>query len=177
MVKLSPNPVSVATPSLDAEIVIEDDRWRSIAECETAIAAAIRALATAQPPGLQDSAMATIVLSNDVRLAELNAAFRHKQGPTNVLSFPADRRATLPGEPSYLGDVIIAHETVLREAGDLDLPLRHHLQHLAIHGVLHLLGFDHIADADAAAMEALETRVLRSLGIADPYACPPDNAE
>lgn len=173
MVKLSPHPVSVAARSLVAEIVVDGDGWCLIADCEGAVLAAVRALAAARPHRLIENATATIALSDDMRVAELNGTFRHKPGPTNVLSFPAGARAMPPGEPRYLGDVIIARETVLREAEDLGIPPVHHLQHLAIHGVLHLLGYDHITGADAATMEALEIPVLATLGVADPYVSPP----
>ena len=173
MVKLSPRPVLEAARSLEAEVVVEDDRWCQIADCEGAVLAAVRALTAAQPHRLTDNATATIALSDDTRVADLNGTFRHKSGPTNVLSFPAGARATAPGEPRYLGDVIIALETVMREAVDLGILPVHHLQHLAIHGVLHLLGYDHTTGTDAATMEALEISVLATLGVADPYVLPP----
>jgi len=110
------------------------------------------------------------VLSDDARVLALNATFRHKPSATNVLSFPADPGATEPGAPAYLGDVIIARETVEQEARAADIPLQHHLQHLAIHGVLHLLGYDHHTDPTADTMESIETQVLATLGVADPYA-------
>ena len=110
------------------------------------------------------------MLSDDARVTALNSNFRQKPTPTNVLSFPADPSATEPGEPAYLGDVIIARETLEREALEHGIPLLHHLQHLTIHGVLHLLGYDHQTEHDATLMETLETRVLASLGVADPYA-------
>ena len=168
-----PAPVLAVASILDAEVVIEDDRWRLLPHCEAAVLAAVRALADDRPERLPLASVATIALSDDARVAELNGAFRQKPGPTNVLSFPADTSATEPGAPRYLGDVIIARETVLQEAADLGLAPIHHLQHLAIHGILHLLGFDHVTGAEAANMEALEIRVLASLGVANPYVLPP----
>jgi probable rRNA maturation factor len=163
---------SLAPPSsiLDAEIVIEDDRWGTDPHLLAATEQAVAALARQVPNDLTVASAATILLSDDAHITRLNTSFRDKPTPTNVLSFPAGPDATAPGEPRYLGDVIIAHETVVREALEQKILLAHHLQHLTIHGLLHLLGYDHETDADAAAMEALETRVLSTLGVADPYA-------
>jgi probable rRNA maturation factor len=97
--------------------------------------------------------------------AAINTAFRSKAGPTNVLSFPA------PANPEgWLGDVALAFETCRREAEAQGKRLEHHLQHLVAHGVLHLVGYDHEGDADAAEMEALEVKILAGLGAPDPYA-------
>lgn len=110
-----------------------------------------------------------IVLSDDATVRRLNRDYRHKDKPTNVLSFPlADR---LEGG-ELLGDVILARETVLAEAAEQGKSATDHLSHLVVHGVLHLLGHDHETDADARRMEALERRVLAGLGIADPYRRP-----
>jgi probable rRNA maturation factor len=162
--------VVLPPPILDADIVIEDDRWGADAHLVDAAQAAVAALVAHAPRGLVGASTATILLSDDAHITRLNTNFRGKLTPTNVLSFPAGPDATAPGEPVYLGDVIIAHETVVREASEQHISLAHHLQHLTIHGLLHLLGFDHETDADATVMEALETRVLASLGVADPYA-------
>ena len=170
MSQVSPAPSAPAIPALDAEIAIEDDRWRSHPDPKAAVQAAVCALVAANPAGLGQPSAATIVLSDDARVSALNATFRRQPVPTNVLSFPAAPGASEPGEPAYLGDVIIARETVEREAEAAGICLAHHLQHLTIHGVLHLLGYDHDTDARAEIMEALETQVLASLGVADPYA-------
>ena len=164
---------------LDVETVIEDDRWRTGeavngADIETAVLAAARALAQARPQDFHTPAAATLVLSDDARIQILNRDFRHQDAATNVLSFPAAPGATEPGTPRYLGDVIIARQTVEREAHAHHIPLVHHTQHLAIHGLLHLLGYDHATDAGAAIMEAIETQVLAMLGVADPYAAHDD---
>lgn len=106
-----------------------------------------------------------ILLADDDRLAGLNAGFRSKAGPTNVLSFPS------PANPGgWLGDVALAFGTCRREADAQGKRLEHHLQHLVAHGVLHLVGYDHESDADAEAMEALEIKILAGLGAPDPYA-------
>jgi probable rRNA maturation factor len=107
----------------------------------------------------------TILLTNDLAVRALNARFREQDKPTNVLSFPA-----LPNPEQHLGDVALAYVTCAREAADQGKPLADHLQHLVAHGVLHLLGYDHMTDPEAQEMEGLERVVLASLGVSDPYA-------
>jgi probable rRNA maturation factor len=109
-----------------------------------------------------------IVLSDDTEVQSLNKRFRGIDKPTNVLSFPSAAAPVLPERP--LGDVILARETLEREAAELSLCVPHHAAHLVAHGVLHLMGFDHGTDAEAGRMEALERRILAGHGIADPYA-------
>jgi probable rRNA maturation factor len=117
------------------------------------------------------SGTACVALSSDEEVARLNEAYRGKPKPTNVLSFPAGPLAHgADQEARFLGDIVLARETVVREAAERGLPLNHHLQHLIVHGLLHLLGHDHETEEEAALMEALETRALARLGIADPYA-------
>jgi probable rRNA maturation factor len=109
----------------------------------------------------------SIVLTDDMRIADLNKSWRGKDGPTNVLSFPA---AEMPGAATVLlGDVVLARETIGREADVQGKRFADHLSHLTIHGVLHLLGYDHESDTEADEMEALERDILENLGIADPY--------
>jgi probable rRNA maturation factor len=107
----------------------------------------------------------TILLTGDTQLRALNAAFRGKNKPTNVLSFPASA-----AEPHYLGDVAMAYGVVSRESRGQGKAFAAHAAHLAAHGVLHLLGYDHEDANEARAMERLETALLAELGIADPYA-------
>lgn len=99
---------------------------------------------------------------------ELNATWRHKPGPTNVLAFPGPAGLP-PGVPREFGDLVICLPVVLREATEQRKAPVDHLAHLVVHGTLHLLGHTHEGEADAGVMEALETRVLAGLGIADPY--------
>jgi probable rRNA maturation factor len=109
----------------------------------------------------------TILLTSDLAVQALNAEFRQQDRPTNVLSFPA-----LPNPELHLGDVALAYETCVREAAEQNKALAAHLQHLVAHGVLHLLGYDHMSDAEAQEMEGLERVVLAQLGVSDPYAAP-----
>ncbi len=112
----------------------------------------------------------TLVFADDALVRALNRDFRGKDKPTNVLSFSArDGRTTAPGAPLLLGDVVLAYETAAAEAAAGAKPLADHVAHLVVHGVLHLLGYDHVRAAGARRMEALEVRVLARLGVADPY--------
>jgi probable rRNA maturation factor len=148
-------------PELD--VVIEGDRWPSDAE-----AVVRRALAQAAKVAGKDfgGRALTVLLTDDAAIRRLNATWRGFDKPTNVLSFPPP-----PNDPNgALGDIAIAFETTVREAQAEDTPLAHHLSHLAVHGFLHLLGYDHESDAQAEEMEALERKVLDRLGMPDPYA-------
>lgn len=109
----------------------------------------------------------TILLTDDEAVRDLNARFRGKDAPTNVLSFPTPESAG-----PHLGDVALAYGVCAREAAEQGKPLAHHLSHLVAHGVLHLLGYDHMNDGEAEDMEALERRVLAGLDIPDPYRTP-----
>lgn len=111
----------------------------------------------------------SILLSDDAEMRVLNRDYRGKDKPTNVLSFPAGDEDAV-GRPWLMGDVVLALETIEREAATQSKPLADHLSHLTVHGVLHLLGHDHESETQAAAMEALETEILHGLGVADPYA-------
>lgn len=142
------------------EIEIDDDAWAAVTDVEDRVQ-------EAAAMALDDAGVVTISLSDDETVADLNQRFRGKAGPTNVLSFPAADSA-LP----FLGDVILAFGVCSREAAEQNKTLSDHLQHLVVHGVLHLKGFDHIEDAEAEAMEALERTLLAKLGLKDPYTVP-----
>jgi probable rRNA maturation factor len=162
------------------ETVIEDARWERFGLAELADRAARAALAGV---GLAAGGLQVVVMGcDDARIAALNADFRGKPQPTNVLSWPSEDRAPdLPGsaplppvagtadDPESLGDIALAWETCAAEAGAQGKPMADHVTHLVVHGVLHLLGYDHIDDADAGVMEALEVRILATLGVSDPY--------
>ncbi len=124
----------------------------------------------------------SVKLSDDAEIQGLNAAYRGKDKPTNVLSFPMVQLDLLDavnigddGE-TLLGDIILAHETCAREAQERGISLADHATHLIIHGTLHLVGYDHENDAEAEDMEAIETRALASIGLADPYGDRPDHS-
>lgn len=110
----------------------------------------------------------SLVLADDAVVAALNQRWRRRNGPTNVLAFASDEGA-MPPAPLLLGDVVLAYETVTKEARDQGKTLADHFRHLVIHGVLHLLGYDHDAAGPARRMETLETRILATLGVPDPY--------
>src|SRR5262245_38758960 len=145
--------------------------WSGILGLEPAIRSAAAALA--RHPGGRGARHreASIVLGSDDLLRRLNATYRGKDAATNVLSFPFRPRATADREADrYLGDVVLAAETVAREATERQLEPIEHVQHLVVHGLLHLLGYDHVTDPDAAEMQRLETEILTGLGRKDPYA-------
>src|SRR5205809_5361314 len=112
-----------------------------------------------------------ITLADDASQRQLNRDYRGRDKPTNVLAFPVWEHGTrLPsGAPVLLGDIVLALETVAQEAADQEKPIGDHLVHLTVHGVLHLLGYDHLTQVEAATMESLETSILAALGVPDPY--------
>jgi probable rRNA maturation factor len=144
------------------EVETADEAWtEALPSAEPlAEAAALKALELADAPG-----SLTVLLTDDGTVKDLNARFRSKDAPTNVLSFPA-----LTNTDAYLGDICLAFGVCAREAAEQNKTLAAHLQHLVAHGVLHLVGYDHDVDADAETMEALERRILADLGVSDPYA-------
>jgi probable rRNA maturation factor len=113
----------------------------------------------------------SVRIVDEEEMRALNRNYRDQDKSTNVLAFPAgDAGFVPPGERPLLGDIVVCADIVAREADEQGKPLDHHWGHMLVHGTLHLLGHDHISDREAEAMEALERRVLASLGIADPYA-------
>ncbi len=152
-----------ARPALAVDIVEDDGDWSELAEAEAIIVEAAEAVA-AEERGARGGSV-TIALSSDANVALLNERFRGKAKATNVLSFPPGAGA----EDGSLGDIVMARETVAREAAEQGVPLAHHVQHLVVHGILHLLGYDHLTPADAERMEALEIKILSELGVANPY--------
>ena len=159
---------------MDLDVLTDDPRWGDIAPL------AERALAQAEQR-LGIAGEVVVLATSDARIKGLNAEFRGKPTATNVLSWPAqDLQPDSPGETPPrpvaepdgsipLGDIALAFETCRAEAKAAHIPLDQHATHLIVHGFLHLLGFDHQTDADAALMEGLETEILTQLGQPDPY--------
>ncbi|MGK9054501.1 rRNA maturation RNase YbeY [Neorhizobium petrolearium] len=160
---------------LDIQITVENEGWPDEAALlllsERTLGTAADLLADEEgQPFPQTAAELSLVFTDDASIQEINAEWRGKDKPTNVLSFPA-----FPLEPGkmpgpMLGDIVVARETVEREAVDLDKSFEDHLTHLLVHGFLHLFGYDHMETGEAEKMEALETRILAVLGLSDPYA-------
>ena len=159
---------------MELEIAIETD-WPAAIDWEALAIRALAALAQVAPELANPRLSASLLFSDDAEVHALNRAWRGKDKPTNVLSFPMLEREELlvlaaEGPPELLGDIALALETCTREAAEKGVPLEHHAAHLIVHGLLHLAGHDHVhSDAEAAAMEALEIKALAQLGIADPY--------
>lgn len=149
-----------------AAVVILHDGWRDLDGAPRVVHDAVNA-AIAFAPELAGAEIA-IALSSDDGVRQLNAQFRGQDKPTNVLSFPAAALPDTPGGDAS-GDIIIALETLLREAQAESKSPLDHLAHLTVHGLLHLAGYDHDDDAEAEDMEALERRILQTLSISDPY--------
>jgi len=152
--------------TLEVEIVRQGDVWVPGEVTDALLKSAARAALGAAPSLSPGSFQVTLVLTDDDEMRTLNRTWRGKDAPTNVLSFPVGEI----GAPGFLGDVVLARETTRKEARDQNLALQDHVSHLVVHGVLHLLGFDHAADEEAERMESLERVALASLGVADPYA-------
>ena len=153
---------------VDIDISIESDDWPDEATLTRLLDRAVSA-AFAET-GAAGRSELSIVFSDDAHIRTLNAGWRGKDKPTNVLSFPAFPFPKGGPLPPMLGDIVLAAETVAKEAGLEDKPLENHITHLVIHGLLHLLGYDHETDAEAEEMEAIERSALARLAIPDPYA-------
>ena len=160
---------------LDIQISVEEGDWPSEAQLQP-LAESVLGKAAAylkkheKQPFPKMATELSLVFTDDASIREINAEWRSQDKATNVLSFPA-----FPLEPGgkpgpMLGDIIIARETVEREAVDLEKSFDDHLTHLMVHGFLHLFGYDHMNNSEAERMEGLETRILAELGLSDPYA-------
>jgi probable rRNA maturation factor len=167
---MTPSPAAASDPSpIAIDILVETADWPPepdlLALTTRAVAAARLSAMAAIGPGSELS----VVFTDDSHSRGLNRDFRGKDSATNVLSFPAPAQVGGQFGPQ-LGDIVLARETIAREAVDQGLTIDDHLTHLMIHGFLHLLGYDHDTSDKAVVMERLETAILESLGIADPYA-------
>lgn len=171
-------------------VLIEDDEWlKTIGADIEAVVERVCSLALERAPRLEgllpgerEELSHSVVLTNDESIRELNKQFRTKDMPTNVLSFPAyegvaELKAALAQptndpmleDAGYIGDMILARETIIREAREQVKPVKDHFSHLLVHGTLHLLGYDHMTPEEAEEMENLEVSILRELSIANPY--------
>jgi probable rRNA maturation factor len=166
--------------AVSVDILVESPLWAA-ADAETTVRAALATAADAVRALPAAGGGVTVVLTDDEAIRKLNRDWRHVDKPTNVLSFPA---AQLPMPerreeavvPATLGDLVIAYETTVREAAAEEKPVAHHVAHLAVHGFLHLLGYDHESDEEADEMERLEATILARLNIPDPYVTRPSAA-
>ncbi|MDB4187816.1 rRNA maturation RNase YbeY [Sulfitobacter sp.] len=161
------------------DILIEADAWDE--DMLTPLATRAVEATLMQMQLAPDDCEVTLLACDDARIATLNAEFRDKPAPTNVLSWPtqplappAEGQAPPPPERGFdqmyeLGDIALSYDTCAREASAASKPFFDHLTHLIVHGTLHLLGYDHITDGDAALMERIEVEILGNLGINDPY--------
>jgi probable rRNA maturation factor len=151
-----------SAPTIDLQV--QSPLWDAQPAAEQTVRDAIAAAAALVPAEGEMS----VALTDNAAVQALNRDWRGIDKPTNVLSFPATA-PKVKGLPAPLGDVIVAYETLEREAGEENKPVLHHLAHLAVHGYLHLMGYDHQTDSEAEAMEGMEREILDRLGIADPY--------
>jgi probable rRNA maturation factor len=161
-------------PSID--IVVQSPLWNAERGIKGVLRRAVAEAAWSAKAAAKNGELA-IVLTDDAAIRALNRHWRRQDKPTNVLSFPATAAEHTParpnrrnGAPRHLGDIVIAYQTTAREAKAEHKPFRHHLAHLAVHGFLHLIGYDHEVDAEAQAMEGLEIAVLARIRVPNPYA-------
>ncbi|NOD85403.1 rRNA maturation RNase YbeY [Ruegeria sp. HKCCD6119] len=162
---------------MNLELTVEDDRWQGLEALSRQAMSAVLSYAELDPELCEISVLGC----DDARISELNAEFRGKPAATNVLSWPAEDlapeeagQAPHPPKPDFtgeipLGDIAISFDTCAREADEAGKDVDDHVIHLLVHGTLHLLGYDHIRDPDAALMEGIEVEILGKLGIDDPY--------
>lgn len=161
-------PRSSAASSLQIALHVEAGDWPPLDDLQRIARQAFDTAIAAAHLAVVPEAEVSVVFSSDREVRRLNSRYRHKDAATNVLSFPAPSLVEGALGP-MLGDIVLAAETVAREAAEEGLTLTGHLTHLLVHGFLHLAGYDHEADGEAAVMEGLETAILARLGIADPY--------
>jgi probable rRNA maturation factor len=150
-----------SAPEIDIQVA--SPLWRAEPKAEETVREAIAAVAAAMPSTAGGEV--SIVLTDDEAIRALNRQWRGIDKATNVLSFPAAKA----GESRLLGDIVIAYETLRRECDAENLTFHHHLAHLTVHGYLHLIGYDHQDDAQAEAMEALESRIMTTMNMPDPW--------
>jgi probable rRNA maturation factor len=154
---------------MNVSINVEDEAWLALDGLDQLARSAVAAALSGAGVDENDREIA-LLFTDDLSIAAINADWRGKNKATNVLSFPSASGIAMPaGEPRPLGDIVLAHGVIVSEAAEQGRTLHNHTTHLIIHGVLHLLGFDHGTEAQAQEMEGLEIRILKGLGISDPY--------
>ena len=156
-------------PDIVIDVTVEAGPWPPESELVAIARSAVDAVIAEIGPDEGVASELSLVFSDDARVRTLNADWRGKDKPTNVLSFPAFPGRPPGALPPMLGDVVLAAETVALEAADQGKPFTHHVTHLIVHGVLHLIGYDHETEVEANRMENIERRILARLGIPDPY--------
>lgn len=169
---MKPDPVAELDGSLSIDVDIREAAWTALDKnlatmCEDILQAVWPSLSTTN-----NDFEVSVVLADDAMLQQLNKKYRGKDAPTNVLSFPTDLgddERVPDGEPAPLGDIVLSFDTLKREAADLGIEMGDHFTHLLVHGMLHLIGYDHETDEDAAEMESLEIDILADMGIINPY--------
>jgi probable rRNA maturation factor len=165
--------------TIRTDIIIAEKLWKSYPNISREIKSLIKQITPQTPLSIIKKIEVSILLTNDQQIQELNKNYRHKDKPTNVLSFPLLdgkkikngnlKNLNLNGDYLALGDIVIAYQTVFKEAKDQNKTFQNHLTHLLIHSLLHLIGFDHEKEKDAKIMEGLEIEILANLGIKNPY--------
>ena len=159
--------LEITAHMMQAEVIINDDAWRSVDNLAALIKQSIHAVNNQFDDADMCPTSVTLTLTNDPEIQRLNRDFRDKDKPTNVLSFP-DGDMDDDGR-LHIGDIALSYQTLAAEAEAEQKPLADHLTHLIVHGLLHLYGYDHIEDEDAVEMEALEIEILEDMGIKNPY--------
>lgn len=154
---------------LHVEILERDGNWRDLKNIRDQINRVMNVALQNPKISIQSQSEVCIVLSNDKEVQNLNLTFRRKNCATNVLSFPSRRKDAIGDLKTFLGDIVLAQETIKREANEANIPFVDHLSHLTLHGFLHLMGYNHKTERQASTMEGLEVAILSRLGISDPY--------
>ena len=172
--KLPSKPAGLALATsvvTEIDVSIEVDGWqKDLDDPEALVRRAAEAVLASEAADHIAGCSIAVLLGNDTMLAELNQQFRGIDKPTNVLAFPDDGSSQSPMQSiRHLGDIAVSYETLIREIDEQEKTLHDHLTHMIVHGVLHLLGYDHLEDAERQIMETTERTVLASLGVPDPY--------
>jgi probable rRNA maturation factor len=154
---------------VDITIILQNKRWTDALPTYETIVPSIVNETLIIIGRKADNTEASVVLADDAFLQKYNLGFRGKDHPTNVLSFPADKSMPFADQINNLGDILISLETIEREALEQHKSLEDHFKHMLVHGILHLVGYDHQSDDDADKMESLEITILQTFGVSNPY--------